>query len=202
MTKKRFLCILCALVIIGALFVVFSRRDDAPVQSQVSSTQSDTWKTYQGAEGTITIKVPADFVPQDGTENFSFDIPEKSPYFATHLIKEARLDIIVHEKCSVIPGNPEGRAISTIETVINDTTFTKSIFSDAGAGNIYQTVEYATTKNGKCYEIALFLHSVNGEALYSDIPARIKKVNAQHDQDMANLIKLFDQVIATIVFVK
>ena len=46
-------------------------------------------------------------------------------------------------------------------TTINGTSFTKFIFSDAGAGNLYDTTSYRTIKNGQCYAIEYTIHSGN-----------------------------------------
>ena len=46
-------------------------------------------------------------------------------------------------------------------TMINDTVFTKFTFSDAGAGNFYDTTSYHVMKNGECYAIDYTIHSGN-----------------------------------------
>ncbi|MES2437269.1 MAG: hypothetical protein V4519_04655 [Patescibacteria group bacterium] len=200
----RILITLIVVIIVAVGFVVFTRGSNSPDGNSLQSTilNTDSWKTFQAGEGTITFKAPTDFIPEDGEEVFSLNIPETKPYFETHLIKEARIDVVFHDKCTAIPSNPENRAVSTTDVVLNGTAFTKSIFEDAGAGNAYKTTEYAVLKDAKCYEISLFLHSTNGEALYTDKVSQIKKVDAQHSKDIENMEKLFESVVGSSIFVK
>ena len=57
------------------------------------------------------------------------------------------------------PQFPNMEKIST--TTVNGTQFTKFIFSDAGAGNFYDTTSYRTIYNGGCYAIEYTIHSGN-----------------------------------------
>lgn len=49
---------------------------------------------------------------------------------------------------------------SSSTVVINGITFHKIDESGAGAGNYYDGVRYATVKGDSCYNVALFMHSV------------------------------------------
>jgi membrane-bound inhibitor of C-type lysozyme len=46
-------------------------------------------------------------------------------------------------------------------TTINDRRFTKIQFTDAGAGNLYETTSYRTVYNNQCYAIEYIIHSGN-----------------------------------------
>ena len=44
---------------------------------------------------------------------------------------------------------------------IHGIPFTKFTFSDAGAGNLYETVSYRTKRGGECYVVEYTIHSTN-----------------------------------------
>lgn len=54
---------------------------------------------------------------------------------------------------------PFGYTTSTSDVVINGVKYRYSNESDAGAGNLYDTVRYATIKGDTCYNVALLMHS-------------------------------------------
>jgi hypothetical protein len=63
---------------------------------------------------------------------------------------------------SVCKEKPQG-AGSTLpqQVTINGLVFDKYNFSDAGAGNLYETTSYRTLSNGNCYAIEYTIHSTN-----------------------------------------
>lgn len=46
-------------------------------------------------------------------------------------------------------------------TIINGRQFTKIQFTDAGAGNLYETTSYRTVYNNQCYALEYMIHSSN-----------------------------------------
>jgi hypothetical protein len=54
-----------------------------------------------------------------------------------------------------------GNMGTTSEVTIGSRKFTKITFSDAGAGNFYDTASYRTVYNNQCYAIEYTIHSSN-----------------------------------------
>jgi membrane-bound inhibitor of C-type lysozyme len=50
---------------------------------------------------------------------------------------------------------------TSVKTVINGVNYTKLMFTDVGAGNIYDTTSYRTVRNSQCYTIEYTIHSSN-----------------------------------------
>lgn len=75
-----------------------------------------------------------------------------------------------------------GNIATSSEALINGIKFTKMEFSDAGAGNFYETTSYRTVYNEQCYSIEYTIHSLN---IYNYSP----------DQG----VKIFDKVKITSV---
>jgi membrane-bound inhibitor of C-type lysozyme len=50
---------------------------------------------------------------------------------------------------------------SSTQVIINSVPYTKITFSDAGAGNLYQTTSYRTVRNSQCYAVEYTIHSSN-----------------------------------------
>ncbi len=56
---------------------------------------------------------------------------------------------------------PIGNGVAKKETIINGVPFTMITYSDAGAGNFYETTSYRTVKNNQCYALEYTTHSTN-----------------------------------------
>jgi len=57
--------------------------------------------------------------------------------------------------------DPQDNMTKSSKVTINGVTYTKLTFSDAGAGNIYDTVSYRTVRDNQCYAIEYTIHSSN-----------------------------------------
>ena len=55
----------------------------------------------------------------------------------------------------------DGNTGTTSEVLINSRKFTKTEFTDVGAGNYYDTTSYRTLYNDQCYSIEYTIHSTN-----------------------------------------
>jgi hypothetical protein len=116
------------------------------------------------------------------------------------LLHELRIDIVTPAVDCVSVG---GGVIGTSTTVvINGVNFERENWSDVGAGNLYQGIDYTTIRNGLCYQVTLFTHSTNGEGFYGSDADQIKKIDALQAMDIRSLFALFDQVARTIKFTK
>lgn len=67
-------------------------------------------------------------------------------------------DPVALEECHAVP---EGGAVEGAETTVNGITYTRFKYSDAGAGNVYETTSYRLLRNDQCYAIEYTIHSTN-----------------------------------------
>jgi hypothetical protein len=54
-----------------------------------------------------------------------------------------------------------GEHVSTTTLTVHGRTFTQLVFSDAGAGNFYETTSYRTLDKGECIAVEYTIHSTN-----------------------------------------
>jgi hypothetical protein len=54
-----------------------------------------------------------------------------------------------------------GEQVSTTTLTLHGRTFTQLAFSDAGAGNLYETTSYRTVDKGECIAVEYTIHSTN-----------------------------------------
>ena len=54
-----------------------------------------------------------------------------------------------------------GNGVTSSKVMIDGIPFTKLSFSDAGAGNFYDTTSYRTVRNDQCYAVEYTIHSTN-----------------------------------------
>lgn len=54
-----------------------------------------------------------------------------------------------------------GEQVSTTTLTMHGRTFTQLAFSDAGAGNLYETTSYRTLDKGECVAVEYTIHSTN-----------------------------------------
>ncbi len=206
---KIILGIIVIAIVVAVVYAMFFGKAGAPTIDNASGIPS-SWKTYTVKSYDLSLQAPADFkliINQglaDGNDpiynpTFFLNIPTTTPYFHTHLINES---YVLVDQGDVACSQSNAEVTSSNQVTINGTTFTRTTTSGVGAGQLYQGIDYATTKNGTCYRIFLFTHSTNGEGFYTDNAAQIKQVDAQQAQDMTALFKLFDQIAGTIKFSK
>ena len=135
--------------------------------------------------------------PEELDNDIKLNFPLTDPYFHTRLIKQAYIKI--SDPRDVCEEASEGYT-STASTTINGTPFLKRAWAGAAAGNRYEGVDYTTVYNGKCQLVQLYTHSTASEGLYTDNQQQIQEVDALHATDMTAIMKLFDQVMSTIMF--
>lgn len=86
-------------------------------------------------------------------------------------LHEKYLEIIVKQGATNCPDASEYAAGTVPKNVtINGINFQKWVNSDAGAGNLYETEEYVTQKNGFCIRLRFTFHSVQPQN-YDNPPA-------------------------------
>ena len=199
--------IVAILVVVGLVYILFFEKVGAPtIHENVSQISSD-WKTYTDPVTNLSLQAPADFSVKKHNSEYSFadlfllEIPTTTPYVHTHLVHLALIGINTPGYTCATAEN-YGPFASTTQFIINGVSFTRTANNGVGAGNLYQTIDYSTNRNGLCYNVGLYIHSTNGEGFYTDDAAQIAQVDAQQKADITALFKLFDQIASTIKFTK
>ncbi len=92
----------------------------------------------------------------------------------------------------LVPGPASGPSNATSSTVINNIQFTVLHFTDAGAGNYYETTSYRTVQSGKCWAVEYTIHS-------SQI-ANYPESYGLHSFDRAMVAGVLDRIVGTFAF--
>lgn len=152
--------------------------------------------------GGFSIAYPIDFDTQDnysvvpstdwridanngpGIKYFTLTVPKA---FEPHTnFSDARLTVgagrsdIAIAQC-IIPDQTGGPMTATSSVIINGIPFTVFHFSDAGAGNYYETTSYRTLHAGQCYAIEYTIHSsqiMNYPSSYNIQPFDASKIKS------------------------
>jgi len=105
------------------------------------------WRQGTGDLGFLqaVVTIPKTFMPKTnfGDAKFTVGVSADSHAVATCLV----------------PDYGPMQNVST--TTINGVTYTKILWSDAGAGNLYETTSYRTIRDGICYAVEYTIHSSN-----------------------------------------
>ena len=205
-STKIIIGILVAMAVALVILLVFFDKAQAPQNTVINQPIPSDWQTFTDPISGISLQAPSDLTATSGinifsgTKTFSLIIPTTTPYVNTHLLHEARIDVDTPTTtCAEQPQN--GQASST-QVTIDGVIFTRILTGDVGAGNLYQGIDYTTTRNGFCYSVSLFTHSTNGEGFYTNDKIQIQKIDALQKIDIQDLFTLFDQSASTIKFTK
>lgn len=108
---------------------------------------TDSWMQNTTALGLVLarVTVPRSFMPD-------------TTFSGATLTVGTSADPVAIEGCRTAP---EGTVVEGAETTINDITYTRFKYSDAGAGNLYETTSYRLLRNDQCYAIEYTIHSTN-----------------------------------------
>lgn len=156
------------------------------------------WKLYQNIESGYLLKYPADFPLQENIQGkpgeIVFTFPPSFTY-STNLGGSTADSYISIEtrpenKCDfgTLLDVPQGLVRALSDKSIQGALWTGGMTTDAGAGNFYSTTVYKTSKYGACYNVRLFIHSVN---INNYDPGTVKaydeaKVNAIYNAMLAS----------------
>lgn len=157
-----------------------------------------SWLTYESAQDGYKISYPSDFslkgdnifLNDQNATGTEIDYPET--YTTGTNLHEAYIGITkraVESQFDCYAALSGGINGTPVTTTINGVDFYKIDESGAGAGNYYEDVRYATYKGNYCYNIALFMHSVQRLNYPPDIrPAEF---------DRNAVTNIFDQIAKT-----
>ena len=135
------------------------------------------WRTYRDQQHGFAVQYPRDFAPRVPGNRLvaAGAVVTFVPTFDPS-VDETGVETNLHEVSVTVgvvgaAGNPrrppspclagEGELRLPGVRLVGDIAFFRSCFSDAGAGNAYDTVSYQATRGPWSYEIVLFLHSGN-----------------------------------------
>jgi hypothetical protein len=109
---------------------------------------TSSWNAFPVGKGVVlsTLTIPKSYQPNTNFSDAKLTIARSSD---TNAIKS----------CAVIPANSAGQDGGG--ATIAGYPFKKMIFSDAGAGNFYNTTSYRGILDGDCYVIEYTIHSTN-----------------------------------------
>jgi hypothetical protein len=191
-------------LILGSLITVTvlnaNKKKEPIVKIDRTRTVPD-WKLYNNDELGYTIELPqpvpiADHQPNPARPGTSTAIVATFPkeYYQDTTISQIAVPITVEPgACKTATGYSLSSLAAT--TTIYTTAavkFTVYKYSEGAAGNFYDTTEYSTEKDGKCYQITLFIHSSNPGAratTQADID-KLTKTNNEVKTRIEAIVKL------------
>lgn len=106
---------------------------------------TEAWMQGSSALGLVLaeVSVPRAFMPDTNFSDAKLTIGTSA-------------DPVAIENCLL---KPEGMDIERAETTVNNTTYTRYRYTDAGAGNRYETTSYRLLLNDQCYAVEYTIHS-------------------------------------------
>ena len=109
---------------------------------------STGWMDFATTSGMVLAKltIPSTFEPNTNFGDATFTIGTSA-------------DPAAVKSCTTFSAG--GTKAAESQVIINGTTYTKFLESDAGAGNDYQTTSYRTVRNNQCYAVEYTIHSAN-----------------------------------------
>jgi len=108
---------------------------------------TETWRQQTGTLGMtlVKIRIPKTFQPETNFSEAIFTVGTSAdPDAVAQCLTDAN-----------------GANVEKSQGTMKDVLFTKLSFSDAGAGNYYDTTSYRTVHDGQCYAIEYTIHSTN-----------------------------------------
>jgi len=160
---------------------------------------ADAWNTEVNTNDGFKISYPPDFSLKDdsiflvdqNTTGTEIDFP--ATYTTGTNLHQAYVGItrrmVESQFNCFVAFNGSQIALPTSTIKINGVEYYKLDETDAGAGNLYEDVRYATYKGNYCYNVALFLHSVQR----LNYPPETRPA----EFDRATVTSFFDQIMKT-----
>lgn len=167
-----------------------------PPAPTVSTTS--TWRVYANSAANYEILYPADFTVKENTDLSQFGFATGTEFVVpndlmdgTNLV-EGKIAISKRDAGTgdCFPVLENQTALKRFDTPT--ITFFTTTGDGVGAGNRYQTIAYATMKDGFCYDLDMLLHSGN-IGMYD--PS-----NRPREFDYAKFSALFEEMVRTFKF--
>ncbi len=183
--KNSTIVLIILILVVGVGLYYVSVRGGTGTGSTISTTTTSTttpggdttgWLTYQGAK--VSLMYPSVFTVNDvsasnpidwridannnpGTLDFSATLPQS--FEPQTNFGDAKLTVGESANATAVgdcltPDQSGGAGPSMTTKVINGTTFTVFTFSDAGAGNLYDSTSYRAVQSGTCFAIEYTIH--------------------------------------------
>jgi hypothetical protein len=151
---------------------------DFDTQDNYSIAPSTDWRLNANASGVkyFTLTVPRAFEPQTNFVDSTLTVGASAANAAV-------------TQC-LITDQSEGPTTATSSATINGINFTVFQFTDAGAGNYYETTSYRTLHAGKCYAVEYTVHY--GQIANFPSSYNLQPFNEQQiDSVMQNIVGTF-----------
>ncbi|NTV44700.1 MAG: lysozyme inhibitor [Candidatus Yonathbacteria bacterium] len=141
---------------------------------------TETWRQQTTTLGMVLAKVsvPRTFEPQTNFGEAIFTVGTS-------------VDPDAVAKCLTDTG---GAQTKKSQVMVGDTSFTVLAFSDAGAGNYYDTTSYRTVRDGQCYAIEYTIHTT-AIANYP-VDSGIKEFNRE------NVVSVLENMVKSFAFLE
>jgi hypothetical protein len=216
-TAKILLLVLFILVVIlVGIFLYFKNKSVAivPTPVQITPTVSNSPKTFTASDGSFSFNYNNAFsvTPGDGTPTADWELNNQTQnglllatvlapkdYMPQTNFGESKLTIGKSADTTAIKNclvdNSGIKAIGQ-PTTVSGYPFTKFTFSDAGAGNFYDTTSYKGIVGGDCYVVEYTIHSTNiGNYDPSQGITQFDKTKIA--SDMESIVQSFRLVVAS-----
>jgi hypothetical protein len=126
--------------------------------SAAASLPSQLGRVYESAEG-YSIAYPDGW---DVRENATLNLPDTARTGTSFSPPPAFGKGTTFDDAAVQVASESGACAGSGTLVtVGTTPFTRSSWSDAGAGNLYEGADYATKQGGRCVHVTLYMHSCN-----------------------------------------
>jgi len=125
-------------------------RFEHPLQLVVdtgSAAPSQSWRAETTTHGALLAQVT---IPREAQPNTNF--------------AEAKLTVGKSSDPAAVRDctrDAPGEQVRSAALTLHGRAFTQLVFSDAGAGNFYETTSYRTVENGECWAVEHTIHSTN-----------------------------------------
>ncbi len=191
-----FLLILAVIALFGvATYFLFtsSQLADSPTQitgnaPQVAQIDTTGWSTYNDANNGITFKYPTGF-------NSKYASLQATPMAVVVPQGNSNVD---GSGCFII--NPQVPNKDS-QITINGMSFCLSTASDPGAGQLYNTSDYTTLRNGNYVMLQYVVHTPNGCSPYVGTPDQQPCTDFLNSYD-ANVTQVIQNSVSTLQFTK
>ena len=166
-----------------------------------STADTSIWKMYNASRNSTSTKYsliyPPDMITSMDGQSLVLTFP-KETYFHWPLLDDTKVTVTASSTCSQLAVPSNSVSVPTTTMIINGHEFTRIQGDDVAAGNRYQEIAYDTIVNKICFHVSLFDHGANGAGLYVSDPALVSQYDTQHDQDLSQVLNVFNGILGNL----